>query len=73
MKEFFKYTLATLCGIITLGIMAGIIMMITFAGMVASSNATTEVKENSVLVFKLNAAINERSEEGTPFERMGTL
>ncbi len=70
MKEFFKYVLATICGIIALCVFAGIIMMISFAGMVASSNATTEVKENSVLVFKLNAAINERSEEGTPFDEL---
>ena len=70
MKEFFKYTLATICGIITLGIVAGIIMMISFAGMVASGNATTEIKENSVLVFRLNGAINERSEEGTPFDAL---
>ncbi len=70
MKEFFKYVLATICGIIALCVFAGIIMMISFAGMVASSNATTEVKENSVLVFKFNAAINERSEEGTPFDEL---
>lgn len=70
MKEFFKYTLATICGIITLGIVAGIIMMISFAGMMASGNATTEIKENSVLVFRLNGAINERSEEGTPFDAL---
>jgi protease-4 len=70
MKEFFKYTLATICGVITLGIVAGIIMMISFAGMVASGNATTEIKENSVLVFRLDGAINERSEEGTPFDAL---
>ena len=70
MKEFFKYTLATICGIITLGILAGIIMMISFAGMVASGNATTEIKENSVLVLKLNGAVNERSEDGTPFDAL---
>ena len=46
MKDFFKYTLATICGIIALCIVAGIIMMISFAGMVASSNATTPIKEN---------------------------
>ena len=70
MKEFFKYVLATVCGIITLCIFAGIIMMISFAGMVASGNATTEIKENSVLVLKLNGAVNERSEDGTPFDAL---
>ena len=70
MKEFFKYTLATICGIIALGILAGIIMMISFAGIVASGNATTEIKDNSVLVLKMNGAVNERSEEGTPFDAL---
>ena len=70
MKEFFKYALATVCGIIALGIVAGIIMMISFAGIVASGNATTEIKENSVLVFKLNGTVNERTEEGTPFDAL---
>lgn len=70
MKEFFKYALATICGIVTLGIVAGIIMMISFAGMVAGGNATTEIKGNSVLVFQLNGAINERSEESTPFDAL---
>jgi protease-4 len=70
MKEFFKYVLATVCGIITLCIVAGIIMMISFAGMVASGNATTEIKENSVLVLKFNGAVSERSAEGTPFDEL---
>lgn len=70
MKEFFKYTLATVCGIIVLCIVAGIFMMISFAGMVASGNATTEIKENSVLVFRLNGAVAERSAEGTPFDEL---
>lgn len=70
MKEFFKYALATVCGIIALGIVCGIIMMISFAGIVASGNATTEIKENSVLVFKLNGTVNERTEDGTPFDAL---
>ena len=70
MKEFFKYSLATICGIIALSVVFGIIMMISFAGMVASGNATTEIKDNSVLVFKLDGAVNERSEEGTPFDAL---
>lgn len=70
MKEFFKYVLGTVCGIITLCVFAGIMMMISFAGMVASGNATTEIKENSVLVFKLDGAVSERSAEGTPFDEL---
>ena len=70
MKEFFKYVLGTVCGIITLCVFAGIMMMISFAGMVASGNATTEIKENSVLVLKLDGAVSERSAEGTPFDEL---
>ena len=70
MKEFFKYVLATVCGIIALGIVAGILFMISFASMIASSNAVPEVKDNSVLVLKLNGTVSEQSAEGTPFDAL---
>ena len=70
MKEFFKYVLATICGIVILGILAGIMFMISLAGMVAASSSPTKVEKNSVLVLKLNGTISERSEEGTPFDNL---
>ena len=67
MKEFFKYTLATICGIILLSIVGGIIFMISLVGIVASGNKTTTAPENSVFVLKLNATIQERANEDDPF------
>ncbi len=70
MKQFFKYTLATICGIIILSIIAGIFFMISIAGIVASSSSTTQVKENSVLVLKMDGVVNERADEENPLSEI---
>ena len=61
MKDFFKYTLATITGIIIFGLVIGTIFVISLVGMVASDSATTQVKENSVFVLKLKGLIDERA------------
>ena len=68
MKQFLKMTLATICGIVILSLISGLFFVISLVGMVASDSAPTKVKENSVFVLKLNGSVNERSEEGTPFD-----
>jgi protease-4 len=68
MKQFLKMTLATICGIVILSLITGLFFVISLVGMVASDSAATKVKENSVFVLKLNGSVNERSEEGTPFD-----
>ena len=70
MKEFFKMTFATMCGIILLSVIAGILFMISLVGMLASESASTKVKENSVFVLKLNGTISERSEDGGPLSML---
>ena len=70
MKDFFKYVLATVCGIVAMSIVAGIIFMISFASMIASGNAAPEVKDNSVLVLKMSGAVSEQVAEGTPFDAL---
>ena len=70
MKDFFKYMLATVCGIVAMSIVAGIIFMISFASMIASGNAAPEVKDNSVLVLKMSGAVSEQVAEGTPFDAL---
>ena len=70
MKEFFKYALATICGIVILLIVAGIMLMISFASMIASGSTKTEIKENSVLVLKMDGTVSERAEEGIPFDAL---
>ncbi len=66
MRQFFKYTLATICGIVILFVIMGIFFMVSIAGMVASSSSTVKVKENSVLVMKMDGVVNERADEGNP-------
>lgn len=66
MKDFLKMTFATICGIVLLVVVTGILFMISIVGMIASESASTKVKENSVFVLKLNGIINERSEDSGP-------
>ena len=70
MKEFFKYTLATICGIVILAIVAGIFFMISIAGIVASSSSPVKVKENSVLVLKMDGVVSERADEENPLSKL---
>ena len=70
MKEFFKYTLATICGIILLGIVFTLLSLMIIVGMVANSNQETTAKENSVFVLKLNGVIQERDEEDSPLSEL---
>lgn len=63
MKDFLKYTLATITGIIIFGLVIGIICVISLVGMAASDTATTQVKDNSVFVLSLNGTVEERSSE----------
>ena len=70
MKDFLKYTLATICGILILGIVMGIMFVISFAGMVATGSTTTQVKDNSVFVLKMDGTIQERAEEDDPLSML---
>ena len=70
MKDFMKYTAATICGIIILSVIAGIMFMISLAGLMASDSAGKKAEKNSVFVLKLNGNVSERAEEGSP---MGML
>lgn len=70
MKQFFKMTLATICGIAIFLVITGLFFVISLVGMIASDSASTKVKDNSVFVIKLNGTISERAEEGTPFDTL---
>lgn len=71
MKEFFKYVLATMTGIILFTVVMGIFMVISLVGMIASAEQKTEVKSNSVLVMDLSGQMNERSNSNVMTEFMG--
>ena len=68
MKEFFKYVLATIVGIILTSIILTVICIVSVAGMVASEGATSSVPKNSILRINLNGEIVERAGEGSPLE-----
>ena len=70
MKEFFKMVFATMCGIVLLSIISGILFMISLVGMIASSSAKTQVEENSVFVLKLNGVIQERAAADSPLNML---
>ena len=70
MKEFFKMTLATICGIAIFLVVTGLFFIISLVGMIASDSASTKVKDNSVFVIKLDGAISERAEEDSPFNAL---
>ena len=70
MKEFFKMTLATICGIVIFLVVASLFFVISLVGMIASDTASTKVKDNSVFVIKLDGVISERAEEDSPFNTL---
>ena len=70
MKQFFKMTLATICGIAFFLVVTGFFLTISLLGMIASDSASTKVKENSVFVIKLDGTISERVEEGSPINEI---
>lgn len=65
MKDFFKYTAATVVGIIVFTIVCVALSVMSIVGMVASASATQAVEKNSVLVLKLNGSIDEQGTENT--------
>ena len=58
-----KQAFATVVGILIFTVAMGIIGVISILGMVASTDATPKVNDNSVLVLDLNGVMQERSED----------
>ena len=63
MKDFLKNVLATITGIILLGMIMGILSIISMVGIAASSAGNTKVEDNSVFTLMLTGELTERSEE----------
>lgn len=66
MKDFLKYVLATIVGIICTGFLMGMMSLFMFIVMAISSSDTPSVKEGSVLRIQLSGTLNERAKEN-PF------
>ena len=63
MKDFLKFTLATVTGIILSSIVLFINGMVTLFGIMAASDTETIVKKNSVMILDLNGTLVERTQE----------
>ena len=62
MKEFFKYVLATVVGLIVFGLFIAIFGIMSLVGVVASGQSTQNVSKNTVLVMNLDGTIEEQSQ-----------
>lgn len=62
MKQFFKSVAATVVGIFAFGIIMGIFVFFSLIGMLMSSSKPS-LRDNSVMVMKLQGTINEQAQE----------
>ena len=69
MKDFLKYVLATVTGIILVTVIMGILTVISMVGLAASSAGSTNVEDNSVFTLSLSGVMEER----TPEDPIGKL
>ena len=69
MKDFIKFTFASVLGVVLAGIIFTILGIVTMVGMVASSDTETVVKENSVFVLDLEGTLSERVQDN-PFQTL---
>lgn len=63
MKDFFKNVAATIVGLFAFGLIMIILGFICIIGMVASSNSKPALKDNAVMVMKLQGQIEDRTED----------
>ena len=63
MKDFFKYVLATVVGLVLTSIIMFAFGAMSIVGMIASGEATKSIDHNSVLVLKLDGMMSEQSED----------
>lgn len=67
MKDFLKFSLATITGIIVSSVILFFIGILVFFSMVSSSESETQVRKNSIMMLDLNGALTERTQEN-PFD-----
>jgi len=63
MKDFLKYTLATIIGIILTSILLFVVMLATLSAIVSSGNKPVSISDNSILVLKAGVTIPDRSDQ----------
>ena len=73
MKQFLKYVLATVTGIVLVLIVVGILGAISLVGLAAKSAGSTQVEENSVYTLKLSGMLEERAANNPLTELTGQV
>ena len=73
MKNFLKYVLATVTGIVLIMVIMGILGAISLVGLAASNAGNTQVEDNSVFALTLSGQLQERSEEDPLSMLMGEV
>ena len=63
MKDFFKFTLATITGIILTSIVMFVISIIVVFSMLSSTETETVVEKNSIMMLDLNGSLVERTSD----------
>jgi protease-4 len=63
MKNFLKYTLATITGIIIASILFFVVMLAGFSAIVSSGSKTVEISNNSILVLKAGVPVPDRGDQ----------
>lgn len=63
MKDFLKYTLATVTGLVLTGVVFFIFGIVALLGMTFSEPAATQVTPHSVMMLQLKGSLTERSQE----------
>ncbi len=71
MKDFFKYTLATVTGIALSISLLMVLSIFSLIGMALSGESATKVKSNSVFVLPLSGILEERSQDNVMSQLMG--
>lgn len=69
MKDFLKFTFATVVGVVLSSIIISVIGILILAGMLSSSETETVVKKNSVMMLELNGTLSERSQDN-PWDKL---
>lgn len=73
MKDFFKNVFATFVGIFLFVLITLLLGFVCIFGMVLSSESTTEIENNSVLVINLSGPLSERSDKNVMAEFIGNV
>lgn len=71
MKDFLKYTAATIVGLLIFTIIIVAFGMMSIVGMIASGSSTAPVSDNSVMVLSLSGTLDERAENNMMSQFLG--